>query len=119
MVPPACKFAGLPAVAGWLRNVEQHRGEAPSCGAGARTRQELRQSTGGWGGTPSAISVLDFGLRFTAFCRCSVLVKPRTDTSVALSIVSAAPRLAQIRGKEYFHVIPEPSFRNGGTIHEI
>src|SRR5882724_12448463 len=107
MVPPACKFAGLPAVAGWLRNVEQHRSEAPLCGAGARTRQELRQSTGGWGGTPSAISVLDFGPRFTAFCRCSVLVKPRQ--TLRLNSLTPGqppplpPPLAQIRGKEYFH----------------
>src|SRR5882724_7293263 len=107
MVPPACKFAGLPAVAGWLRNVEQHRSEAPWCGAGARTRQELRQSTGGWGGTPSTSSVLDFAPRFTAFCRCSVLVS-RAQALRLNSLTPGQPRACSNPRERVF----SPSFRD-------
>src|SRR2546422_2803036 len=52
----------LSASADELRNVERHRGEASWCGAGARTRRKLRQSSGGWGRN----SIQSDGTRFSA-----------------------------------------------------
>src|SRR5260221_8396676 len=69
-----CNFHGflLSASADELRDVERHRGEASWCGAGARTRRKLRQSSGGWGGTPSKSSVPEFRPRFTRYRSCFV-----------------------------------------------
>ncbi len=76
--------------------MEGHRGDASSCGAGARTQRKLRQSSGGWGGTPSMCSVLHFDFRITHFRKCFASAMP----------APGAPQQPRNRPRPQLHPVP-------------
>src|SRR5882724_7315275 len=74
----------------WRGTEAKPRGAALARGPGESlpAADRLRQSSGGWGGTPSKVIVLDFQARFTGFHICFVSVTAPRNTRGRLRLLA-------------------------------